>query len=555
MSGTEDYLDGLLNSLDKDAIPQDTETEREPREEVLADAENKKDDINTGEDYLDSLEEDILSGDSTDDFIRQFEEELEQEGMQDAPAGDPLGEDDTLFGSLDDIVNSVKERMQDGDDFLGHDDIMVDTIGDESGIPSMSDAMADISDGMEDEDIVPAEVNPDGFGTEDPEFAELFRTDGELPDIEDLLGSDFGDAGLSGDDSKDLYDGEEPEFPIGSLEEILGMEDEPAKPAEAAEPAAPKETADKEEKKEKKEKKKKEKAEKKEKVDKKAQKKEKGESAGFFHKLSNALFEESDKDGQPAATEEKKTDVSDENLQILQQLEGDMVIDVQQEKKSADDEKAKKKEAAKKAKKEKKEQAKKEREAKKKSKPKKEKKPKQPKEADKSKPLPKKPVFLIFLMTGSFLALVLFGIKYSGYAGSRSRAAGFYARGDYEAAYRELSGLEIADDDKDVFEKYRILANASGEYSAYESFRDAEIHDMALDALIRTVGRCEKYRSDAQAYRCEGELDGVRSRAVAALAEFGVSEERALELYAGADREAYSAELYAILAENGYVME
>lgn len=158
-------------------------------------------------------------------------------------------------------------------------------------------------------------------------------------------------------------------------------------------------------------------------------------------------------------------------------------------------------------------------------------------------------------MTGSFLALVLFGIKYSGYAGSRSRAAGFYARGDYEAAYRELSGLEIADDDKDVFEKYRILANASGEYSAYESFRDAEIHDMALDALIRTVGRCEKYRSDAQAYRCEGELDGVRSRAVAALAEFGVSEERALELYAGADREAYSAELYAILAENGYVME
>ena len=100
--------------------------------------------------------------------------------------------------------------------------------------------------------------------------------------------------------------------------------------------------------------------------------------------------------------------MSDENLQILQQLEGDMVIDVQQEKKSADDEKAKKKEAAKKAKKEKKEQAKKEREAKKKSKPKKEKKPKQPKEADKSKPLPKKPVFLIFLMTGSFLALVLF---------------------------------------------------------------------------------------------------------------------------------------------------
>jgi len=53
----------------------------------------------------------------------------------------------------------------------------------------------------------------------------------------------------------------------------------------------------------------------------------------------------------------------------------------------------------------------------------------------------------------------------------------------------------------------------------------------ALDSLIRTVGRCERYRSDAQAYGCAGELDGVKNRAVGVLAEFGVSEERALELY------------------------
>ena len=56
MSGTEDYLDGLLNSLDADAIPQDTETEKEPREADLADAENsRKDETGAGEDYLESL--------------------------------------------------------------------------------------------------------------------------------------------------------------------------------------------------------------------------------------------------------------------------------------------------------------------------------------------------------------------------------------------------------------------------------------------------------------------------------------------------------------------
>ena len=546
MSGTEDYLDGLLNSLDADAIPQDTETEKEPREADLADAENsRKDETGAGEDYLESLEKDILSGDSPDDFIRQFEEELEQEGVQEADTADPL-EDDNLFGSLDEIVNSVKERMQ--------DDIMVDTLGDipgmDIGMPAVEEEASDTPENMEEElfgapsemedDTVPAGAGGTGFGDDDPEFAELFRTDGELPDIEELLGKDFGEERFSGEEPEELYGGES-EFPVGSLEEILGMDEVPAQPAADE---LPEQEPD-----QKKKEKKKDKAEKKEKVDKKAQKKEKGESSGFFGKLSSALFEENGEDEQPAAEEPKKVEMSDENLQILQQLEGDTVVDLQQEKKAADEEKAKKKEAAKKARKEKKEQAKKEREAKKKSKPKKEKKPKQP---DKSKPLPKKPVFLIFLMTGSFLALVLFGIKFSGYAGNRSRAAEYYARGEYAKAYQELSGLELADDDKDTYEKYRILANAAGEFDAYGSLMDAKIYDMALDSLIRTVGRCERYRSDAHAYGCAGELDGVKNRAVGVLAEFGVSEERALELYTLEDRSVYSAQLYRILAEAGY---
>ena len=94
-----------------------------------------------------------------------------------------------------------------------------------------------------------------------------------------------------------------------------------------------------------------------------------------------------------------------------------------------------------------------------------------------------------------------------------------------------------------------------GEFSAYQSFMEANLYDMALDSLIRTVGRCQKYQAEAELYGCTQEMTRLRTQTTGALASFGLTQEQALELYGLEDREEYSAEIYAQIELAGFSMD
>ena len=227
-------------------------------------------------------------------------------------------------------------------------------------------------------------------------------------------------------------------------------------------------------------------------------------------RIGDALFGEDKRRRRPADTGELQPegleqapeldDLSDENLKLLQELEGTGAAepegrggtgDFRRREESAGKEgKAEKKAQAKKEKAEKKAQAKK---AKAEKKAQKAKKPKKPKEPDNTPPLPKKPVALIMVMAASFLALVLVGTNLFGYTPSFNNAKQAYELGDYRAAFADVSGLTVKEADQETYQKYSIMANAAGEYRAYQTFMENGIYDMALDSLIRAVGRCDKY--------------------------------------------------------------
>ena len=75
----------------------------------------------------------------------------------------------------------------------------------------------------------------------------------------------------------------------------------------------------------------------------------------------------------------------------------------------------------------------------------------------------------------------------------------------------------VKEADQETYQKYSIMANAAGEYQAYQTFMENGIYDMALDSLIRAVGRCDKYSEEAAAYGCSTELAKIRDQAVAGL--------------------------------------
>ena len=263
---------------------------------------------------------------------------------------------------------------------------------------------------------------------------------------------------------------------------------------------------------------------------------------GFLAKLSKLLFGDDEPDEEEISgmqAEPAVTEMSMDDMDILKELEG-----------SSDDDKKGKKEKKKKEKKKKEKAPKQPKE--KKVKPKKEKKPKPPAEPDNTPPLPKGPVILVFVMAASILVLVLAGTHLLGYSNSFADADQAFAEGRYSDAFQAVAGEKVKEKDTDTYEKYRITAMVSAEYEAYESMMDAEVYDMALDSLIRTVQRYDKYLQDAETYGCRGEFDKIESAAETALQQdFGLTAEDARTMYALSNKETYSREIYKVLEKAG----
>ena len=262
------------------------------------------------------------------------------------------------------------------------------------------------------------------------------------------------------------------------------------------------------------------------------------------------LEEEMEAESAPEAETETESaqveELSEDNISLLKELD-----DIGSSEEAAPEEDAgKKKEKKKKEKKEKKPKPKKE----KKPKPKKEKKPKPPKVPDNTPPLPKKPVFMIFLLVASVVALIMVGTNLFGYANHLKDAKNAYSKKHYSEAFSYVSGLEMKKKDEEIYHKYQVMALVSSELEAYESFMDAKLYDLALDCLVRTVGRYEKYSEDAEIYGCIDELNALELEAETILSEtFGVTKQEALDFYSYKSRKEYSAALLNVIEEAGMI--
>jgi len=571
MSRSEDYLDQLLKGVEPEDVKEETAGEKKLEENIfgdifeeLADGNEMQeesftsdvlkmedsDEVEDSDDIADFDEDDIFGEDFLDDdflddeFLKEFEMELEKLDTDSVETGS-VEDDLSSFDDLDSILSGAKEQMEAVETIIepqstAEQEIVSESEEDESieALLGLQDENTmDVETPAQEEPAVEPSVNEGGF-----DFSSLFAEDGgsgvnegpqEDADVLKILeGLDGIDLELD-DEDMGVSDGAGQDF--SALEGFLA--------ASAAEPTdensaektdefsleenaeANGDTA---------------KGKKKSKKDKKS-----GEKTGFLNKLGLILFGEDDED-EEESTGKKNVDLA--NITIGEASEDDLALFGEYSEKvpsapSAEDlKKAKKaeKEKKKKKKKEAKEKAKKEKKEKP-PKPKKEKKPKPPKEPDNTPPLPKKPVILIFLMVASFVALVVLGADLLGYSNQLTNAKNQYAKKNYSEAFAEISGIEIKEEDLALYEKYHVMAMVSVELEAYESLMSKNFYDMALDCLVRTIGRAEKYRADAEIYGCIQELNELELEAETILSEtFGVSREEALEFYAYRDKKDYS---------------
>lgn len=507
MSKTEDYLDSLLNNVSSTKKVQ------------------KKSWESLSENLIEDFEKELNDADM-EDFIRKFEIDVDTADDVDYSEGT----DDSFFEHLEGIVQKAKEdvmhRQQEPKD-------TADTATEDGG--SLQDAglteeKPAAGEAQESEEVFQvntledeAWTNPQDAMSEEAPGAAL----GENKELLDML------AGLPSDEE------------LSNLGEMLRADDEKYNSADDEKYSSEDAFADAEAEDE----------------------KQTEEKKGVFQKVKDMLFGEKTKEAEEEVTEEvtasleneELSGMTEESLQILQELgavekkEKEPVAEPKDEEAEEEAGIQKKKEEKLRAKQEKKEKRKEEREKRKaEKKAKKENKPKKPKEVDLTPPLPRKPVYLIFLMGASVIFFVILAANYLGYSLSLSTAKEAYAKKDYVEAYNQVAGLELKEQDVEFSDKVLLLAKVQGELNNGKNLYDNKKYTMALDSYICALGRYDANYREAESSEIQKEYDDLAEQITAQMSEkFGVSAETAREIYRLRDRTEYTYRLQELVAEMG----
>ena len=547
MSKSEDYLDDLLNSVSdanrrnnkkdiENLIQSMNEEAAKPREREKKPVEKKHEDY-SGTGFLREFEKELATG-AADDFLQEFEMELDEEASNQADidvkedqtsdmeaasatkqpeaanqseetnqlrdASEPISSEGTgmatdgsapsdMMGDVDDIMDAVRKKVGDSEE-----EEHMDTSKTPEDDTSEEEEPLGFFDTL-DEDSA-AEI-PEAPKTESEEEEPLLSEDDDAINLMDMLSgdadlSDIGDLLKADENGEELEHSEDEDGEVQDEFERLGSIEELKDLKEA---------------------------------------KEKRKKQGFFSKIMSVLFGPDEDEGDTKIAEDDSLgSISSENREILKEMDADEGAG-----------KKGKKEKKKKEKKEKKEKAKKEKAPKvKKEKP--------PKEIDRTPPLPKKPVILIFIMALSILILILLGSSNLQYGQDMQQAKDDFASGSYVTAFQTVAGSSVKGKDENFYKKAQVLASIQSEYQSYESLSGINENEMALDALIRGYGRCVDGTDMAQEYEITDEMAGLKDQILQQLSDhFGVSEEKAAELHAMTKRTDYTKAIQEILAAAG----
>ena len=549
MSKSEDYLDDLLNSVSdanrrnnkkdiENLIQSMNEEAAKPREREKKPVEKKHEDY-SGTGFLREFEQELATG-AADDFLQEFEMELDEEASNQADidvnedqtsdveeasaisqpeasnqmeeaeqseetnqlrdASEPISSEGTDMAT---DGSAPSDMMEDVDDIM---DAVRKKVGDSGEEEHMDTSKTPEDDASEEEEPLgffdtldedsAAEI-PEASKTESEEEEPLLSEDDDAINLMDMLSgdadlSDIGDLLKADENGEELEHSEDEDSEVQDEFERLGSIEELKDLKEA---------------------------------------KAKRKKQGFFSKIMSVLFEEDDT---KIAEDDSLGSISSENREILKEMDADEGAG-----------KKGKKEKKKKEKKEKKEKAKKEKAPKvKKEKP--------PKEIDRTPPLPKKPVILIFIMALSVLILILLGSSNLQYGQDMQQAKDDFASGSYVTAFQTIAGSSVKGKDENFYKKAQVLASIQREYQSYESLSGINENEMALDALIRGYGRCVDGADLAQEYEITDEMAGLKDQILQQLSDhFGVSEEKAAELHAMTKRTDYTKAIQEILAAAG----
>lgn len=156
------------------------------------------------------------------------------------------------------------------------------------------------------------------------------------------------------------------------------------------------------------------------------------------------------------------------------------------------------------------------------------------------------------LSTFAVLAMIiLIGTNIYSYSLSIKNATRKFDKGNYVDAYEEVYGLDIKDDDIELYDKIMTVMYVEKQLNSYNNYMSLEKYPEALDSLLKGLKRYDKYIELAKELEIETDLDFVRGQILTELKrKFNLGEKKAMNIIALEDQTRYSITVYEIVMES-----
>ena len=164
------------------------------------------------------------------------------------------------------------------------------------------------------------------------------------------------------------------------------------------------------------------------------------------------------------------------------------------------------------------------------------------------KKLSKKKVITVFLFCGTIAACIILLSSFLPNTLQKRDAHIAYDHGEYADVYELLYGKKLNEQDEIIFQRSNLILQMNRKLSSYNNYVNLDMRLEALNALITGVERYQQILPEAEACNVTGEVNDIYAQILERLsADFGLSEEGALEILASEDDVTYSQRLEAVI--------
>lgn len=152
---------------------------------------------------------------------------------------------------------------------------------------------------------------------------------------------------------------------------------------------------------------------------------------------------------------------------------------------------------------------------------------------------------IVFIFFGMIAVLIIVGTSIFSYSLSIRNAEYEFNRDEYTAAYNEIYGLEIKDEDILLYDRIVTVMYVQKQLNSYNNYYEMGDKPKALDSLLKGLQRYEKYIDLAVDLEVDTDLDSVRKKILEKVSSsFMMTEQEAMEIIQADSQVEYSKRVY-----------